>query len=212
MTVFPLSAQIPAAIILIIGGTISCFFGHRLFRVVLGIAGFILGWLLASSLFGASDGNLILGAGLVGGLLGASLLFAAYYVGVALAGAGLGVLAAHLVAGATRSDPNFLVIVFCAVIGSIASMYLQRYFIIVFTAFGGAMTLIDGVMASLGNRAAAAAVSGDIWVFYPLNPAPGQKWVPYAWAILGLIGAVVQMGWTGGEKGRVVRRRKNVAT
>jgi hypothetical protein len=203
------SYQMPAAIVLILGGTISCFFGYRLFRVVLAISGFILGWLIASSLFGASDQTPMLIAGVVGGLLGAGMLFAAYFVGVALAGAGLGVLAAHLLATAMRTDPSFLAIVVGAVVGSIASMYLQRYFIIVFTAFGGSMTLIDGVMASLGNKAAAsAAVSGDPWVFYPLNPAPGQGWVPYAWALLGLVGAAVQMGWTGGEKGRVARRRR----
>jgi len=207
----PASYQLPAAIVLIIGGTIACFFGYRLFRIVLAISGFILGAMLASSVFGASDTSLMLGAAVVGGLVGAGLLFAAYFVGVALAGAGLGVLAAHLVSAATGRDPGFLVIVLCAVVGSIASMYLQRYFIIVFTALGGAMTLIDGVMASLGNRAAAAAaLSGDIWVFYPLSPAPGQRWVPYAWVVLSLIGVAAQLGWTGGEKGRVVRRRKKV--
>jgi hypothetical protein len=171
------------------------------------LSGFILGAMLGSSLFGASDTSLMLGAALVGGLVGAGLLFAAYFVGVALAGAGLGVLAAHLVSSATGRDPAFLVIVLCAVAGSIASMYLQRYFIIVGTAFSGSWLLIHGVMASLGNRAALAAATKDIWVFYPLSPAPGQGWVPYAWIVLSLIGAATQLGWTGGEKGRVVRRR-----
>jgi hypothetical protein len=203
----PVSYQLPAAIVLIAGGTISCFFGYRLFRIVLALSGFILGAMLGSSLFGASDTSLMLGAALVGGLVGAGLLFAAYFVGVALAGAGLGVLAAHLVSSATGNDPAFLVIVLCAVAGSIASMYLQRYFIIVGTAFSGSWLLIHGVMASLGNRAALAAATKDIWVFYPLSPAPGQGWVPYAWIVLSLIGAATQLGWTGGEKGRVVRRR-----
>ena len=35
-------------------------------------------------------------------------------------------------------------------------MYLQSYFIIVGTAFGGAWTLIVGAMALLGDRAALA--------------------------------------------------------
>jgi Domain of unknown function (DUF4203) len=203
----PASYQLPAAVVLIVGGTISCFFGYRLFRIVLALSGFILGAMLGSSLFGASDTGLMLGAALVGGLVGAGLLFAAYFVGVALAGAGLGVLAAHLVSSATGNDPAFLVIVLCAVAGSIASMYLQRYFIIVGTAFSGSWLLIHGIMASLGNRAALAAATKDIWVFYPLSPAPGQGWVPYAWVVVSLIGAATQLGWTGGEKGRVVRRR-----
>jgi uncharacterized protein DUF4203 len=205
----PASYQLPAAVVLIVGGTIACFFGYRLFRIVLALSGFILGAMLGSSLFGASDTSLMLGAALVGGLIGAGLLFAAYFVGVALAGAGLGVLAAHLLSSATGKDPAFLVIVLCAVGGSIASMYLQRYFIIVGTAFSGSWLLIHGVMASLGNRAALAAATKDIWVFYPLSPAPGQSWVPYAWIVLSVIGAATQLGWTGGEKGRVVRRRTN---
>ena len=203
----PASYQLPAAVVLIVGGTISCFFGYRLFRIVLALSGFILGAMLGSSLFGASDTSWMLGAALIGGLVGAGVLFAAYFVGVALAGAGLGVLAAHLVSSATGNDPAFLIIVVCAVAGSIASMYLQRYFIIVGTAFSGSWLLIHGVMASLGNKAALAAATKDIWVFYPLSPAPGQGWVPYAWIVLSLIGAATQLGWTGGEKGRVVRRR-----
>ena len=203
----PASYQLPAAIVLILAGTVACFFGYRLFRIVLAISGFILGALLGSSLFGSSDTTLMLGAAVVGGLLGAALLVAAYFVGVALAGAGLGVLAAHLVAAATGGEPTFLIIVVCAVAGAIASMYLQRYFIIVGTAFSGAGLLIHGVMASLGNRAALAAAAKDIWVFYPFSPAPGQRWVPYAWIILSVIGAATQLGWTGGEKGRVGRKK-----
>jgi Domain of unknown function (DUF4203) len=209
----PASYQLPAAVVLIVGGTIACFFGYRLFRIVLALSGFILGAMLGSSLFGASDTGLMLGAAAIGGLIGAGLLFAAYFVGVALAGAGLGVLAAHLLASATGNDPGFVVIMLSAVVGSIASMYLQRYFIIVGTAFSGSWLLIHGVMASLGNRAALAAATKDIWVFYPLSPAPGQGWVPYAWVVLSLIGVATQLGWTAGQKGRIVRRsRKRVET
>jgi hypothetical protein len=87
-------------------------------------------------------------------------------------------------------------------------MYLQRYFIIVGTGFGGAWTLIVGAMALAGDRTALAAAAGDVWVVYPLDPAPGREWVPMAWIVFGLIGTGVQLGWTGGEKGRVGRRRK----
>jgi hypothetical protein len=41
-----------------------------------------------------------------------------------------------------------------------------------------------------------------------LNPAPGQRWVVYMWLFLSLLGAAVQLGITGGEKGRVVKRKK----
>jgi hypothetical protein len=205
----PTTYQLPAALVLLIGGTIACFFGYRLFRVVLAIFGFILGALTASSVFGASDTWPLVGAAVVGGLLGAGVLIAAYFVGVALVGAGLGAVMANLIFSASNQDPHFLAVVGFSIAGAVAAMYLQRYFIIVGTAFGGAWTLIVGGMALVGNRAAvAAATGGNVWVAYPLDPAPGQPWVPFAWILLGLIGTGVQLGWTGGEKGRVGRRKQ----
>ena len=205
----PVAYQVPAAIVLLAGGIVSCFFGYRLFRIVLAIFGFILGALASSSIFGMSDTGPMIAAAAVGGLLGAGILIAAYFVGVALIGAGLGAFVAHLAFGAGGRDPHFLAVVFMAITGAAAAMYLQRYFIIVGTGFGGAWTMIVGAMALVGDQAAlAAAAAGDVWVAYPMNPAPGQQWIPYAWLALGAIGTGVQLGITGGEKGRVVRRRK----
>jgi hypothetical protein len=205
----PASYQLPAAIVLLLGGTVACFFGYRLFRIVLAIFGFIVGAFTASSVFGVSDTGPMIVAAVVGGLIGAGILIAAYFVGVALVGAGLGAVTANLLFAATGQDPHFLVLILFTVVGAAAAMYLQRYFIIVGTAFGGAWTLIVGAMALLGNPGAlAAAAAGDVWVAYPMNPAPGQRWLPVAWIVLGLIGTGVQLGWTGGDKGRVVRRKK----
>ena len=205
----PVSYQIPAAIVLLVGGTVSCFFGYRLFRIVLAIFGFTLGALAASSIFGVSDTGPMLAAAVVGGLIGAGILIAAYFLGVALIGAGLGAVAANLFFAAGDRDPHFLVLVFLSMAGAAAAMYLQRYFIIVGTGFGGAWTMIVGAMALIGNpRALAAAAAGDVWVAYPLNPAPEQQWVPIAWLAIGAVGTAVQLGITGGEKGRVVRRRR----
>jgi hypothetical protein len=205
----PASYQLPAAVVLLVGGVVACFFGYRLFRIVLAIFGFIIGALAASSVFGVSDTGPMLAAALVGGVIGAAVLIAAYFVGVALVGAGLGAAAANLLFTAADRDPHFLVLVFSTIVGAAGAMYLQRYFIIVGTAFGGAWTLIVGGLALAGNPGAlAAAAAGNVWVAYPMNPAPGQRWVSVAWIVLGLIGAGVQLGWTGGEQGRVVRRKK----
>ena len=205
----PTSYQLPAAIVLLLGGIIACFFGYRLFRIVLTIFGFIVGALAASSVFGVSDTGPMLIAAVIGGLVGAGILNAAYFVGVALMGAGLGALVANLAFSAGSREPHFLVVVLCAVAGAVAATYLQRYFIIVGTGFGGAWTLIVGAMAMIGDRRAlAAAASGDVWVAYPLDPAPGQRWVPILWIAVAIVGTAVQLGWTGGEKGRVGRRRK----
>jgi Domain of unknown function (DUF4203) len=203
----PASYQLPAAIVLLLGGIVACFFGYRMFRFVLAIFGFILGAFAASSIFGQSDTGWMLAAAAIGGLAGAGILVAAYFVGVALLGAALGALVANLVFSASGREPHFLIIAFCAVAGAVASMYLQRYVIIISTAFGGAWTIIVGSMALLGDRAARAALAtNDVWVLYPLDPAPGRRWVPIAWIVLSLIGTGVQLGWTGGETGRVGRR------
>jgi Domain of unknown function (DUF4203) len=205
----PATYQLPAAAIFLVGGIVACFFGYRLFRVVLAIFGFIFGAALASSLFGVSDTWAMVAAWIIGGLIGAAVLMAAYFVGVALVGASLGVTIANIFFAAGDRDPKFLVVVASAVIGAIAAMYLQRYFIIVGTAFGGAWTMIVGALAMIGDKAARqAAASNDVWVVYPLDPAPGRRWVTAAWVVLGLIGAAVQLGWTAGDKGRVVRRKK----
>ena len=206
----PAAYQVPAALVLLLGGAVSCFFGYRSFRIVLAIFGFVIGALIPSSFLPMSSGTwTMLAVALVGGLVGAGVLLAAYFVGVALVGAGLGAVAANLMFAATGQDPHFLVLVLMTLLGAAAAMYLQRYFIIVGTAFGGAWTLIVGAAALFGDRTAlAAAAVNDVWVAYPLNPAPGRGWVKLAWIVLGLIGATVQSGWTGGERGRVVRRKK----
>jgi hypothetical protein len=205
----PATYQLPAALVLLLGGTVACFFGYRLFRIVLAIFGFIIGALIPSSVLPMSSTWAMLAAALVGGLIGSGILIAAYFVGVALVGAGLGAVAANLLFSATGQDPHFLVLALLTVLGAAAAMYLQRYFIIVGTAFGGAWTLIVGAAALFGDRTAlAAAAANDVWVAYPLNPAPGRGWVKLAWIVLGLIGTALQLGWTGGERGRVVRRKK----
>ena len=78
----PASFQIPAAVILLAGGLLSCFAGYRVFRVVLGIYGFILGALLASSAMGTDQTFWMVVAALLGGLIGALIHIAAYFVGV----------------------------------------------------------------------------------------------------------------------------------
>ncbi|HEY3093651.1 MAG TPA: DUF4203 domain-containing protein [Vicinamibacterales bacterium] len=205
----PASYQLPAAVLLLAGGIVSCFFGYRLFRTVLAIFGFILGALAASSVFGISNTTLMVVAAIAGGLVGALILITAYFVGVALVGAGLGAVIANLLFSGGGRDPSVIVVVLFSVAGAVGATYLQRYFIIVGTSFGGAWTMIVGAMALVGNRTALrAAASGDVWVAYPLNPAPGERWVLYIWILLSLVGAGVQLGITGGEKGRVVKRKK----
>ena len=94
-------------------------------------------------------------------------------------------------------------VIVASIAGAVGAMLLQRYVIIVGTAFGGAWTMIVGAMSAAGQPGGrvAAAAAATSWVLYPLDPAPGQRWVPIAWIVLGLIGAAVQLGCTGGGRG-----------
>ena len=70
----PATYQLPAAIVLLVGGMVATFFGYRLFRIVLAFAGFMLGGLAASSIFGMSDTMSMIVAFGVGGLIGAAIM------------------------------------------------------------------------------------------------------------------------------------------
>jgi hypothetical protein len=205
----PFDYQQPAAALLVAGGVLSCFFGYRLFKVVLALFGFILGALAASSIFGVSDRLAMIIAAIVGGLAGAGLLLAAYFVGVALVGAGIGALAANVIWTQVQGDPHPFVVVLFSVAGALVATWLQRYVIILATAFAGAWTILVGALALMGNtEPLKAAAQGDVWVVYPMNPAPGQRWVPWGWVALGMLGTLIQMYVTGGERGRVKINKK----
>jgi hypothetical protein len=189
----PVWLQMPAAIVLVVGGLLSCFAGYRIFRVVLGIYGFILGALLASSFMGTDQTLWMIVAAIVGGLIGAAILILAYFVGVALIGAGVGALAANMIWAAFGREPGVIPVILLAIVGALGALALQRYVIIVSTAFGGAQTAIVGGAALLGNRAAADVAARAVYRVYPLDPLPGTKWDVAAWLGLGLLGVIVQM-------------------
>jgi hypothetical protein len=197
----PASFQTPAAIILVLGGLLACFAGYRVFRVVLGIYGFIFGALLASSFMGTDQKLWMVLAAIGGGLAGALVLIAAYFIGVALLGAALGALAANVIWSAARTEPHLFIVILFSIAGALGALALQRYVIIASTGFGGAWTTIVGALALAGDRTAvSAAVRHDVWLAYPLSPAPGQQWVLIVWLALGLAGVITQMTITAKDK------------
>ncbi len=190
----PASFQTPAAIVLLLGGIISCFAGYRVFRLVLGIYGFILGALLASGLVGTEHAIWMIVAALVGGLIGALILIAAYFVGVALLGAGVGALVASLIWASLGREPGALVVILFAIAGALGALALQRYVIIGATAFGGAWTILVGGLALVGQRVSIdASARNHVWLAYPMNPAPGNYWIVLVWLALAVTGVLVQL-------------------
>ena len=208
----PASYATPAAAVLALGGLLACFAGYRLFRFVLGMYGLILGAMVTTSWMGASSTWTLVLAAAVGGLLGALLMIAAYFVGVGLIGAGLAALAVNLGWRAIGGEPPTLVLVIACVLGALGALSVVRYVVIAGTAIAGAWTLIVGVVALLGDPSALRAASaGDVWVFYPLDPIPDRWWYTVIWVALSVAGMVIQHLTTSKGAGRKKRPPKAAA-
>jgi hypothetical protein len=195
----PASFQAPAAVILLVGGLLSCFAGYRVFRIVLAFFGFVFGVLFASSVMGSDQTAGMIGAALLGGLVGAVILYAAYFVGVALIGAGFGAGIALLVWAALGREPGIVPVIILAIAGAIGALALQRYVIIVATAIGGAQTAIVGGAALMSSRGLDASAR-SVFRIYPLDPLPATRWDLIAFVLLALAGLIVQLRGKGRKK------------
>jgi hypothetical protein len=188
----PASFQAPAAVILLVGGLLSCFVGYRVFRLVLAFFGFVFGVLFASSVMGGDQTIWMIAAALAGGLAGALILFAAYFVGVALIGAGFGAGIALVVWAALGREPGIVPVIILAIAGAIGALALQRYVIIIATAFGGAQTAIVGGAALMSSRSLDASAR-SVFRVYPLDPLPATRWDLVGFALLSIVGLIVQL-------------------
>ena len=110
-----------------------------------------VGVVAATSFFGPAEttGNVLVA--LLGGLIGAGVLLAAYFVGVALVGAGLGALLVNVIWTQIEGDPHPAIVILFSVAGAVVATWLQRYVIIIATAFAGAWTLLIGGLALMGD-------------------------------------------------------------
>lgn len=196
----PATFQTPAAIILLGGGLLACFAGYRVFRVVLVIAGFILGTLLASSFMGTDQTGWMIAAWLAAGVAGALILLVAYFAGVALMGAAVATMAAHTIWASFGSEPAIWIVILFSIGGALGALVLQRYVIIVSTAFFGAQSAVVGAAALLGDTVAARTATRAVFSVYPLDPVPNSSWDSTIAAVLGLAGLIVQLAVTAKKK------------
>ena len=199
-TLIPTSYQFPALALLILGGVIAWAAGYRLFRFVLTLFGFYLGALAATAVLGPSDRTLLIFAAVGGGALGALIMFFGYFVGVALVGAGIGALSVHMIWSRVGGDPHAFVVILAAVAGAATAMWLQRYVIIVSTAFAGGWTMLWGALNVIDARGTLGARRPEVWMVYPLDLSSGRRWVLAAWLAIGLLGVFIQLRFTGRMK------------
>lgn len=128
-------------------GAIQCFFGYRIFKFILGLTGFLVGGILAGTIGYAisQEESIALLAGLVGGVIGATLLVALYLVGVFLIGAILGGILGTVLFAVAESNPEPAVLLLLAVIAGTIALIFQKFMIIVSTGFGGAWSIVAGI-------------------------------------------------------------------
>ena len=193
-TLIPTSFQLPALGLLILGGVIAWAAGYRLFRFVLTLFGFAIGALAATAVLGSGDRTLLIFAALGGGAVGAMIMFFGYFVGVALIGAITGAVGVHMIWSRLGSDPHAFVVILAAVAGAAAAMALQRYVIIIATAFGGGWAMLWGAINAM--ESSAVLRRPEVWMVYPLDLSPGRRWILATWAALGLLGVFVQLRFT----------------
>jgi hypothetical protein len=164
---------------------------------VLGIYGFILGAMITTSVRGTSSPGALVLAAVVGGLIGAVLMVAAYFVGIGLIGAALASLAVHLVWRVIGGEPPILLLVIMAVLGALGALSVARYVAVMGTALAGSWTMIVGGLALSGRKFNSLPVTPEnIWVVYGAGPLPGNWMVIGGWVALALAGAAVQMATT----------------
>ena len=190
----------PAAALMLLAGVLACFAGHRLFRLVFGVYGFLVGAMVASSVVGVTNTTGMVVAALIGGFIGSVVLVFAWFVGVSLVGAAVGVLAVHAVwSRIAPGDPSALVIVAVAIAGAVGALFAQRYVIVVGTAFGGAWTIVLAIVNAMPRGLTRGASTTEVWILYPT--AAAARWAPFAWVVLGVMGVLVQLS-ARGRKGR----------
>ncbi len=206
-TLIPTPFQLPALALLLVGGMIAWAAGYRLFRFVLTLFGFYIGALAATAVLGPGDRTMLVFAALGGGAVGALIMFFGYFVGVALVGAGIGALSVHMIWSRLGSDPHAFVVILAAVAGAATAMWLQRYVIVIATAFAGGWTMLWGAMRVMDSTSNLAQ-RPPVWMVYPFDLSPDRRWIIATWIALGLLGVFVQLRFTARMRSQIRPRAR----
>lgn len=183
-------ALIATALFSIVFGLVTCFFGYRIFRVVLSILGFIVGASVGLALAADSAQTAQFFIALIGGIIGAVLMNALYFLGIIIAGALLGALLVNLVLAAVGVEPNAVFLIIGALVGGVIAMVLNKLMIILSTAFSGAA----GIVYGLGLLIPGLGSFDPLGALGRMNTARNEPslLLLVAWIMLGIAGVGVQ--------------------
>jgi uncharacterized protein DUF4203 len=149
--------------LILLAGAAFCFVGYRFFRILIAIWGFFAGFNLGAELMNALFNNAFLGTttgiilGLVIGVVFAVLAYFFYYIAVVLLGASVGYeLGSGFIALFGLNNPGFVSVIVGVVVAVVFALVilvlnLPKLLIMVFTAIGGAVAMVAGVLILFGK-------------------------------------------------------------
>ena len=160
------------ALVLLVGA-VFCFVGYRFFRILIVIWGFFAGFNLGTAAMTSLFNNAFLGTttgivlGLVIGLVFAALAYFFYYFAVVLLGASAGYsLGSGLIGAIGLNNPGFVAVIVGVVLAVVFAflilvLNLPKILIMVFTALGGAVAMLAGLLILFGQVKVAYLQYGD---------------------------------------------------
>lgn len=193
------------ALVLFAVGVAFLFAGYRLFRLLIPIWGFIVGFNVSVTVERsvlhtqplASLTNWILA--IVVGLIFAALAYVYYYIAVVVLGASVGYLIGETVATALFSQVAGSTVLIAGVSGAVLmavlviAFDLPKTLIVVLTALGGAAAAVVGLMLAFGWVDLAtlqAGIAGEMAHTVLSSPS-----ITLMTLVIALIGMAVQAGW-----------------
>lgn len=172
----------------IVLGVLQCFMGYRIFKVLLGVFGFVITSSMAYTIAFTSIREVApaVGIAVVVGCIGAVLAVALYFIGLFLMGAFFAGGALYLISLTAGTQVEGIFIIVVAVIGGIIAIILNKLVIILSTAFGGAWQIIWGV----GYFVPQLRVSNLEYMIQRMDE--DLIIIGICWLVLGIAGIVVQ--------------------
>ncbi|HEY6285879.1 MAG TPA: DUF4203 domain-containing protein [Ktedonobacteraceae bacterium] len=181
------------ALVLLVGA-LFCFAGYRFFRILITIWGFFAGFNLGTAAMTALFNNAFLQTttgivlGIVIGLVFAALAYFFYYFAVVLLGATAGYdLGSGFIGAIGLNNPGFIAVIVGVALAVVFALVillfnLPKLLIMVFTALGGAVAMLAGLLILLGQVKTAYLQYGD---------AVALVRASWFWTIVAIVIAVV---------------------
>jgi hypothetical protein len=129
-------------------GLLNCFFGYRLFIVIVALLGLTLGASLGYLIGSWMEGGIVtLVLVMILGLIGAWASVSGYYAFIFVVGAFGFALLAAFVSGIYSQNVSVLLLILVGLVGGFVALWLQRIIIIIATAAQGALASVLAVAA-----------------------------------------------------------------